>query len=78
MLELSDVNNRIALRNADRFAEIADGLRSVSTPPQPAERGHARIVPAADDLFLDQSEKPSFAQDGITEIQARKFDLHRP
>ena len=46
VLEQRDVDDAVALGDADALAEGADRLGRVPAAPQPGERRHARVVPA--------------------------------
>ena len=77
VLEVRDVDDVLALGDADAVAEVADGFRRVAAPPQARERGHARVVPAADVPAFDQLEQLALAHHRVAEIQPRELDLPR-
>src|SRR5262245_4351899 len=78
MLELSDVHNRVSLGYTNRVTEIPNRFGRVSTPAEAAQSRHPRVVPAADNLFIDESQELSLAHYRVIKIQTREFDLHRP
>ncbi len=67
----------VGLTDADVGAEVADRFRRVAAAAHAAERGHARIVPAAHVAVLDQSEQLALAHHGVGEVEAIELDLLR-
>jgi hypothetical protein len=69
------------LQPAARFAHAAalgqelQALGCVAPAAQAQDRGHARIIPAADMTVFDQGAQFAFAGDDVGEIEARKFVL---
>ena len=64
-------------RDADGWREDADGFRGEAAAADAGERGHARIVPSGDAVFLDQLEQLALAEQGVGEVEAVEFDLLR-
>ena len=62
---------------ADNSAKISDGCGLIASSSHTCDGRHARVVPAVDKIFLDQSQKFAFAHNGIGEIEAGEFDLLR-
>ena len=60
---------------APQKLRIASGV--IAAPPDAGERGHARIVPAADVAFLHQREQLALAEQGVGEVEAVELDLLR-
>ena len=56
-------------------SRIASG--GVAAAAHADERGHARIVPAADVLLLHQLEQLALAHHRVAEIEPRELDLAR-
>ena len=77
VLEERDIDDVRAFAHAGPVDKIADRLGGVTAPAQPAEGGHARVVPAAHGFFLDQLLEKALAEDGIGQFQAGKLDLPR-
>ena len=75
MFQQRNIDRAVEFIDADDLAEIADRLRRISSPPQPAKRRHARIIPAVDKFLLHQLQQFAFAHHGIGQIQPGKFDL---
>ena len=75
MLQQGDVGEGVVLGDADALAEFADGGGGHAAAAQAAERGQARVVPALDELELDQFEQLALAHDGIGQRQARELHL---
>ncbi len=67
----------IELVHADVGTEGADRLGRISLAAEAADRGHARVVPAADDPFLHELQQLALAQHRVGEVQARELDLPR-
>ena len=67
----------VGLRHADRAAEIAHRFGRVAAAAHAAERGHARIVPAAHAAFLHQLQQLALAQQRVGEVEAVELDLLR-
>ena len=61
MLEQRDVDGVLALGDADALAEHPDRLGRVAAPAHPDNRGHPRIVPAADVAVLHEVEQLALA-----------------
>ena len=55
--------------HADGVAELADGGGRVPSALEPDERGHARVVPAADVLVVDEREQLALRHDGVRDVQ---------
>ena len=57
--------------------EGADGFRRKAAAADPGERRHARIVPAADALFLHQLQQLALAEQRVGEVEPVEFNLLR-
>ncbi len=77
ILEHHQIGEAVVLRDADRLAEIADRFRCVPPTAKAADGRHARIIPAADTIFLDQFQQLSLAHHGVGEVEPGEFDLLR-
>src|SRR5205823_1077448 len=77
-LELRDVDDVFLPGNADALTEVAEGLRRVPAAPQPADGGHARIVPARHQILLHELQQLALAHDRVIQIEPRELDLLRP
>ncbi len=77
MLEEPHVDHALHLRDADPVAEGADRLRRVAAAPEARERRHARVVPAAHELLLDELGELALRHDRVGEVQAGELDLPR-
>ncbi len=67
----------VGARGSDGGAEGADGLGRKAAAADAGERGHARIVPAADALFLHELQQLALAEQGVGEVEAVEFNLLR-
>ncbi|MCY1172027.1 hypothetical protein D9M73_121530 [compost metagenome] len=76
-LEHAEVNHAVGTVGADHFAEVADRFRRVATAAETRQRGHARVVPAVDVLFIDQLLELALAGDGVVQVQAAELVLAR-
>ena len=77
MLELGDRDRAVPLGDADRRAKVANRLRGIATPPQPGDRGHARVVPAADVAAVHQLSQDPLAQNRVAQVEPGELDLLR-
>ena len=77
VLEQRDVDQVLALGDADALAERADRLWREAAAPHADDRRHARIVPAGDVAFLDEREQLALAHDRVGEVQPGELDLAR-
>ena len=75
VFQQGQVHHAVGAGHPDAIAEIADGRRGVAPPVQTRNGGHARIIPAVDMTLFNQLDQFAFAQHGVGEIQAGKFDL---
>src|SRR6185436_4490902 len=57
VLEGAEVDSLVRLGYADALGEQAKALGGVAAPAAARERGHARVVPAFDVLFLDELDQ---------------------
>ena len=78
VLEQGDIDQIVALRDADAPRELANRGRRHAAPAQPGERRHARIVPPAHVALLDQLDQAALGQDGVRQIEPRELVLARP
>src|SRR5690606_24208801 len=67
----------VTARYADHVAEIAHRTRGKTTATHTGNGRHARIVPASDDLFIDQKLQLTLRGNGVIQIQTTKFVLAR-
>ena len=77
MFQQSIVDGAVELVDANGLTEAADRFRRETAPPHPAERGHPRVVPAADMLVLDKGQQFTLAHHRIGQVQPGKFNLLR-
>ena len=77
VLEHFDIRAAVGARDAAGGDEGADGLGRKAAAANAAERGHARIVPAADALFLHELEELALAEHGVGDVEAVELDLLR-
>ena len=78
VLEQRHVDDVFFLGDADPRAEVADRFRRVAAPAQPADRRHARVVPAGDMLLLHQLQQLALAHHRVVQVEPRELDLLRP
>ncbi len=55
-----------------------DRLRRHTSPADPGDRRHARIVPTGHVAFVDQPDQLPLAEDRVVELQPRELGLFRP
>ena len=77
VLEHFDVGGAVGARDADGGDEGADGLRREAAAADAGERGHARIVPAVDALFLHELQQLALAEQRVGDVEAVELDLLR-
>jgi len=75
MLQQGDVGEGIIFGDAHAFAKLADRGRGHAAAAQAAECWQAGIIPALDQLALDQFKQLALAHDRIGQFQAGEFDL---
>ena len=75
ILQSNHINGAVEFRDADIGGEVANRFGSVSTTTKSADRGHPRIVPSVDVLFLDQLKQHSLAHHRVRDVQAGELDL---
>ena len=68
----------LVLATPIRIPEGADRLGRHAAPPQPGDRRHARVVPAAHVAALHQLEQLALAHHRVVEVAARELVLVRP
>ena len=78
MIEQSDLDRVVALGDADALDEVADRRRRHAAPPEPRDRRHPWIVPAADLAAGDETGQYPLRQHGVEEIEARELVLPGP
>ena len=66
-----------SLAGTRALGQQAQAAGGVATPPQAGDRGHARVVPATDNPFLDQLAQLSLAGHDGGHVQAGEFVLVR-
>ena len=67
----------VILRDPDIVGERSQCAGSNTPPPQSGDRGHPRIVPAIDQLLVNQLDQLSLAHHRISKIQSGEFVLMR-
>ena len=67
MLQKAVFNGTVHLGHAYTFAKIADGGRRITAAAQATQRGHSRIVPAGDIMFLHKRTELSLAHDRVVD-----------
>ena len=77
IFQQAHVHDAVVSRDADAVAEFPNGFGGVASAAKPGKGGHARVVPAADVAALDEFDEPPFAEDGVGQVEPRKFDLAR-
>jgi len=77
MLEETVFDGAVDLGHADPFAEIADALGRIAAASEAAQGGQARIIPAGDQLVLDQMAQLALAHHGMVDAKAGELDLAR-
>ena len=77
VLEQRDVDHVLLLRDADARAEVAHRFRCEPAAANPGDGRHAGIVPAADELLLDQRQQPALAHHRVIQVEPGKLDLLR-
>jgi hypothetical protein len=65
VVEQGDVDQIVALGDADAPRELANRGRRHPAPAQPGQRRHARIVPPAHVTLFDQLDQAALGQDGV-------------
>ena len=56
-------------------AEDGDGLGREAAAPEAGDGRHARVVPAVDELRLDELEQAALGEDGVAEVEPGELDL---
>ncbi len=77
VLEQRIVDHRLLLGDADALAEVAHRLRRVAAAADAGDGGHARVVPAGDDLLLHQAQQLPLPHHRVRQVQAGELDLAR-
>ena len=77
VLEQGKLYHVLALGDTDALAERADGHGRVATTAHPGDGRHARIIPAADKLFLHEAQQLSLAHHGVRQVKPRELVLVR-
>ena len=77
VLEDRVVDPGVGFGHADAIREQAEALRRVAAPARAHQRGHARIVPAVDVLFLHQLNQLALGEHDVGQIEPRELDLLR-
>ena len=77
VLQHLDIGRAVGARSADGGAEGAHGFGRKAAAANAAERGHARIVPAADVLFLHQLQQLALGEQRVGEVEAVELNLLR-
>ena len=78
VFEHRGIDHAVGTGHADRFAEVADRRRRIAAPTNTGQRGHARVVPAVDNVLVDQALELALAGDGVVEVEPPEFGLHGP
>ena len=76
--EQCHINDILAARNTDFLCKQADRCRRITSPAEPADSRHARIVPAAHVFVLYQLEQLALAHDSVVEVESCKLALFGP
>src|SRR5207248_1615341 len=77
VFEQGNVGDAVEFGDANGSAEIANSFRSVTAATKTGDGGHARIIPAGDEVFRDELEELALAHDGVAEVQAGELGLLR-
>ena len=77
VLQQADVHDRVRLGDARPAQEVVDGGGGVAPSAHADERGHAGVVPAGDEVLLDQAAQVALGELGVRHVEARKLDLPR-
>src|SRR6185503_21361717 len=78
VLEELHLDDGSALGYADMVTESSNRFRSIPAAAESFDRRQSWVVPPAHQFLFDQLEQPSFAHDGIGQIQASELDLLWP
>ena len=76
-LEQLDLVRAVDLGDADVAGEITDRLRRIAPTSEPADGGHAGVVPAVDVAFLDELQQFALAHHRVGEVEASELGLAR-
>ncbi len=71
------VDPAVAFGDAYAFGEQLQGFGRVAAAAQADDGGHARVVPAADALFIDELGQLAFAGEHVAEVEAGELVLAR-
>ena len=77
MIEDRHVGHARILRDPDIVGERSQCAGSNAAPPQSGDRDHPRIVPAIDQLLVNQLDQLSLAHHRISKIESGEFVLMR-
>ena len=75
VLEEGDLDEAVVPGDADTLAEGAESLGGDAAAAEPGDGGHARIVPAIDQLLLHELEQLALAHHRVGEVEAGKLGL---
>ncbi len=71
------IDDVFALGNADALGEFPQPFWRITTTTHAGNGGHARVVPAADALLVDQLQQLALAGNRVVQLQPGKFGLLR-
>ena len=74
-LEQFDLVGAVDLGDADMAGEITDRLRRIAPTSEPADGGHAGVVPTVDVTLLDELQKFALAHHRVGEVEASELGL---
>ena len=77
VLKHADIDQAVALGDADLLTEVAQRCRRITAAAQARNGRHARIVPAAYIALFDKLAQLALARDRVREIETCKLDLAR-
>ena len=78
VLVAGDLDAAVHVRHADLVVERAERLGADAAAALGRERRHARVVPAADDAFLDEPAELALAHHRVVEVEPGELVLVRP
>ena len=77
VLEDGDVGDAVVFGDADVVGELADGAGGDAAATQAADGRQARVVPAGDDVVVDERDEFALGDDGVGRDELGEFVLVR-
>ena len=75
VLKHRHVDNPLTAGHTHHLAKVAQRCGRKATATHPGNSRHARVIPASDNILVNQCFQLALAGNGVIDIQARKFIL---